>query len=181
MNGCAVDVAFEYDDIIDVALDFDLLLLILLTLILLLLVLTLMLFFFTLGDVLYRRWFIVLLFVLIHLLVYAFPLANWLFSPTLSEKFLLWEMGVEPVVGWIDSYMWRLSRQLLRQLLRRGRPLALVGSANKALSKVKTRKVCPDAVLQEIRPLFHTYPSYCDSYIRMSTIDSASRSSILSQ
>jgi hypothetical protein len=23
MNGCAVDVAFEYDDIIDVALDFD--------------------------------------------------------------------------------------------------------------------------------------------------------------
>jgi hypothetical protein len=89
MIGCAVDVAFEYDDIIDVALDFDLLLLILLTLILLLLVLTLMLFFFTLGDVLYRRWFIVLLFVLIHLLIYAFPLANQLLLPTLSEKFLL--------------------------------------------------------------------------------------------
>jgi hypothetical protein len=45
---------------------------------------------------------------LIHLLVYAFPLANWLFSPTLSEKFLLWEMGVEPVVGWIDSYYYYL-------------------------------------------------------------------------
>jgi hypothetical protein len=37
---------------------------------------------------------------LIHLLVYAFPLANRLFLPTLSEKFLLREMAVEPVV-WI--------------------------------------------------------------------------------
>jgi hypothetical protein len=56
MNGCAVDVAFEYDDIIDVAFDFDLLLLILLTLI-----------------------------VLVYLLVYAFPLVDTALSVQIRD------------------------------------------------------------------------------------------------
>ena len=128
MIGCAVDVAFEYDDIIDVALDFDYVIV-------------------DTFDVdsigLFPPWKSMVNFLhpwrsiisysyrfssfsyctfcpnsgLIHLLVYAFPLANRLFLPTLSEKFLPREMGVEPVVGWIDLYMWRLSRQLLRRLL----------------------------------------------------------------